>query len=177
MPSCLAKILGAFSIQIKNHSTNKTRQEYILINENLTYKQPKTILIYDLKGTINKRRKVQEGDEKTKMDLNYVEFTEGLPIILQAEDKKRLDAEIWNDTLFLSQQNIVDYSLLLILNIEKKVINYGIIDYMEQYTFERAIESKYKSVVGTEIPTIIYPKEYKNRFRQHMIQMYFMSVE
>lgn len=177
MPSCLAKILGAFSIQIKNHTTNKTRQEYILINENLTYKQPKTISIYDLKGTINKRRKVQEGDEKTKMDLNYVEFTEGLPLILQAEDKKRLDAEIWNDTLFLSQQNIVDYSLLLILNIEKKVINYGIIDYMEQYTFERAIESKYKSVVGTEVPTIIYPKEYKNRFRQHMIQMYFMSVE
>ena len=48
---------------------------------------------------------------------------------------------------------------------------------MEQYTFERAIEIKYKSVIGTEAPTIVYPKEYKNRFRQHLIQLYFMSVE
>ncbi|OMJ94743.1 hypothetical protein SteCoe_2088 [Stentor coeruleus] len=177
MPSCLVKVLGAYYVQVKNHSTGKTRQEWVLINENLAYKQPKTCLIYDLKGTINKRRKVQEGDEKTKMDLNFVEYMKGLPIVLQANDKKFLDAEIWNDTLFLYQQNIIDYSILLIINTEKNLLNYGIIDYFEQYTFERAIESKYKSVVGSEIPTIIYPKEYKSRFRQHLIQIYFMSVE
>ena len=177
MPSCLVKILGAYFVKIKNHSTGKVRKEFILINENLSYSFPKSSLVYDLKGTINKRRKVQEGDERTKMDLNFVEFMKGLPLILGFDDKKRLDAEIWNDTLFLSQQNIVDYSLLLILDVENMVLDYGIIDYMEQYTFERAIESKYKSVVGTELPTIIYPKEYKNRFRQHLIQIYFMSVE
>lgn len=177
MPSCLVKILGAYCVKIKNKSTGKVRQEWVLINENLAYGLPKKSLVYDLKGTVNKRRKVNDGDEKTKMDLNFVEFMKGLPVVLGFEDKKRLDAEIWNDTLFLSQQNVVDYSLLLIIDIEERVINYGIIDYMEQYTFERAIESKYKSVVGTELPTIVYPKEYKNRFRQHLIQIYFMSVD
>lgn len=177
MPSCLVKILGAYYVKVKNRSTGKVRQEWILINENLGYGYPKKSIVFDLKGTVNKRRKVNDGDEKTKMDLNFVEFMKGLPVILGFEDKKRLDAEIWNDTLFLSQQNVVDYSLLLIINTDDRVLNYGIIDYMEQYTFERAIESKYKTVVGTEVPTIIYPKEYKNRFRQHVIQIYFMSVE
>ena len=65
----------------------------------------------------------------------------------------------------------------MILDTEKNQLNYGLIDYMEQYTFERAIESKYKTVISTELPTIIYPKEYKNRFRQHLIQIYFMSVD
>jgi hypothetical protein len=177
MPSCLVKILGAYLVKIKNKSTGKVRKEFVLINENLAYGFPEKSLVFDLKGTVNKRRKVLDGDERTKMDLNFVEFMKGLPVILGVEDKKRLDAEIWNDTLFLSQQNIVDYSLLLIFDVDGLVVDYGIIDYMEQYTFERAIESKYKTVVGTELPTIIYPKEYKNRFRQHLIQIYFMSVE
>lgn len=176
MPSCLVKILGAYQVQLKNHTTGKYRQEWIFINENLCYSMPKSSLVFDLKGTINKRRKVYEGDEKTKMDLNFIEYMDGLPLIIKPEDKQNFDAEVWNDTLFLYQQNIVDYSLLLVLDTENFKFNYGIIDYLEQYTFERAIESKYKTVVGTELPTIIYPKEYKNRFRQHLIQIYFMSV-
>lgn len=177
MPSCLVKILGAYYVQVKNHSTGKMRQEWSFLSENLCYAMPEKSLTYDLKGTINRRRKVQEGDERTKMDVNFVEYMNGLPILLRAEEKKKLDAEIWNDTLFLSQQNIVDYSLLLLIDQDKSLIRYGIIDYMEQYTFERAIESKYKTVVGTEIPTIILPTEYKNRFRQYLIQIYFMSVD
>ena len=177
MPTCLVKILGAYHVQVKNHSTGRQRHEWIFLSENLCYQSPESVLVYDLKGTINRRRKVQEGDERTKMDLNFVEDMGGLPIIMFADDKRNLDAEIWNDTLFLSQQNIVDYSLLLVLDTEKKVLRYGIIDYMEQYTFDRAIESKYKTVVGNEKPTIIFPKEYKNRFRQYLIQIYFMSVD
>ena len=177
MPTCLVKILGAYYVQVKNHLTGRQRHEWIFISENLCYKSPENALVYDLKGTINRRRKVEEGDERTKMDLNFVEDMKGLPIIMHAEDKRKLDAAIWNDTLFLSQQNIVDYSLLLVLDTEKLVLRYGIIDYMEQYTFERAIESKYKTVLGTEKPTIIFPKEYKNRFRQYLIQIYFMSVD
>ena len=94
MPSCLVKILGAYSVSVKNHDTGKSRQEWLFISENLCYNLPKTSHIYDLKGTINRRRKVQEGDERTKMDLNFVEFSNGLPIILGSEDKKILDAEI-----------------------------------------------------------------------------------
>lgn len=72
---------------------------------------------------------------------------------------------------------MVDYSMLVIISANKKIIRAGIIDYFEQYTFERAIESKYKKVVGTGMPTITHPKVYKRRFRAALIQHYFICME
>ena len=138
---------------------------------------PEKSLVYDLKGTDNQRRKVKEGDGRTKMDLNFLEDFKGIPLAVTTEAKKVLDASIWNDTLFLSKQNIIDYSLLVIISFEQNKIVAGIIDYMEQYTLEKAIESKYKKVVGNGIPTITHPNKYRKRFRTQVTQLYFMSLE
>lgn len=177
MPSCLLKTLGAYKIQVKNHSTGKSHTEWLVLSENLGYGMPKGIKVYDLKGTDNQRRKVKEGDGRTKMDLNFLEDFKGIPLAVPPEAKRILDASIWNDTLFLSKHNIIDYSLLVMISLESNTIVAGIIDYTEQYTLEKAIESKYKKVVGTEMPTITHPNVYRQRFRTQVTQLYFMSLE
>lgn len=177
MPSCLVKIVGAYKVQIKNYKTGKYRNEWFVLSENLGYGMPAKVLVYDLKGTDNQRRKVKTGDNRTKMDVNFLEDFKGIPLAVVPEAKRILDASIWNDSLFLSKQNIIDYSLLVIISLEEGKIVAGIIDYMEQYTLEKAIESKYKKVVGTEIPTITHPTVYRQRFRIQVTQLYFMSLE
>ena len=176
MPSRLVKALGAFCINTKKTSSKETT-EWLLLFENLNFNMHEPTKTYDLKGALNQKRKVLEKDTKTKMDLNFLEDFQGLPINLPKEIKRFFDAAIWNDCLFLSKQNIVDYSLLIKVNTERKEIAAGIIDYIGQYTFERAIESKYKKVVGTEMPTITHPASYKNRFRKQLTSKFFMSVE
>ncbi|CAG9331234.1 unnamed protein product [Blepharisma stoltei] len=177
MPSKLVKTVGAFKIQHKNHHIGENTKVWALLFENLGYGMPEKSLTYDLKGTSNKRRYVKQGETRTKMDLNYLEDFRCKPITISQEMKKYFDVAIWNDTLFLSKQNIVDYSLLVIINPEFKKVAIGIIDYFEQYTFERAVESKYKKVVGTGMPTITHPKIYKKRFRATLIQRYFISFD
>lgn len=177
MPSRLVRILGAFRISVKNHTTGKQRVEWLILSENLGYNIPEKLLKYDLKGTFNQRRYVKDGDIKTKMDLNYLEDFKGLPITIIMDTKRLLDAAIWNDSLFLSKQNVIDYSMLVLVNEETKQIAAGIIDYIEQYTFEKAIESKYKTVMANETPTITNPLEYKKRFRTRMMQDFFIGIE
>lgn len=64
------------------------------------------------------------------------------------------------------------------ISLEHRKICAGIIDYVEQYTFEKAIESKYKQFLGTGLlPTITHPAIYKERFRCQTIESYFMSIE
>merc|ERR1711959_869949 len=46
-------------------------------------------------------------------DQNFREWTEGKPLTLAPQDLKYLEAAVWNDTLLLSGQSLVDYSLLL----------------------------------------------------------------
>ncbi len=83
-----------------------------------------------------------------------------------------------NDTLFLSRQNIVDYSILLGIDEEKREIVMGIIDYLHQYTWDKQIETGVKSlgkIAGQSTPTVISPGSYKDRFRQAM-ERYFMAI-
>ena len=176
LPSCLVKVVGAFKIAIKNSTTGKNKTEWLIMSENLGYKMPKNSLVYDLKGTDNQRRKVKKNDDKTKMDLNFLEDFGGIPLSVAPEAKRILDASIWNDSLFLSKHNIIDYSLLVIISLENSVVTAGITDYVKQYTLEKIIESGYKKVVGTELPTITHPNAYRKRFRTQVTEMYFMSL-
>jgi hypothetical protein len=81
-----------------------------------------------------------------------------------------------NDTLCLSKSNIVDYSLLTIIDKERKKIRFGIIDYVQQYTIDKIFESKFKNFIsGGEIPTITDPEKYKMRFKRAM-KRYFVGI-
>lgn len=177
MPSLMSRTLGCYRIYIKNHTKGKSKTKWVLLNEQLGHSMPKEIEVYDLKGSFNHRRQVAAGEKKTKMDRNFLEDFGGLPLMISKESKKLLEISVFNDSLFLSKNKVVDYSLLLAVSKVSNDLSMGIIDYIAKYTFEKAIEHKYKKVVGTDNPTITKPEMYKKRFRESIANYFFIGFE
>ena len=176
----MIRTLGCFRIYTQNHSKGKTNCQWALLFENLGCVMPRGMVssdmeIYDLKGTFNDRRYVKKSEKKqyTKMDKNFLEDFHGLPITISKASKKLLDMSIWNDTLFLAKQNIVDYSILLIISPKYRVLTVGIIDYIAKYNLEKLLENKIKG----ENATVIKPNLYKNRFRDTISNKIFLELE
>jgi 1-phosphatidylinositol-3-phosphate 5-kinase len=49
------------------------------------------------------------------------------PLFIREHSKKILRASIWNDTLFLSKLDVMDYSLIVGVDEEKKELVIGIV--------------------------------------------------
>lgn len=177
MPSRLVHIVGVYRYSVKNLSQNTKSHSWLLIMRNLAYGISPTAVTYDLKGTLNSRRYVKEGEQQTKMDLNFLKEMDSLPLFLSEEAMRVLESAIWNDTLFLSKQNVIDYSLVVMVSRAEGCIAAGVIDYLRQYTFDKAVESQYKKVMANELPTITDPTQYKERFRQQVLGEYFLALK
>lgn len=80
--------------------------------------------------------------------------------------------QVWNDTLFLARQNVMDYSLMIAVDETRKELVVGIIDCIRTYTWDKRLESWIKdrgfAGGGRNRPTVTSPKEYKSRFREAM---------
>jgi hypothetical protein len=136
---------------------------------------------YDLKGSqINRFVATEEpmifSNNKVLLDSNFLLQMNGRPLLLKMTLANLLHICINNDSLCLSKQNIIDYSLLAIINTRDKKVRFGIIDYLQMYTFDRQVESTIKKAVnlGTR-PTIIPPKDYRDRFNA-FAQIYILGV-
>jgi hypothetical protein len=176
MPSRLSPILGVYKINFKNATTHAKQVHWAIIQDNIGFGLDPPMQVYDLKGTLNSNRYVKKGDSRTKMDLNFIEDHNGQPILISNEAKRVLNAALHNDSLFLSKQNVMDYSLLLMYNLKDLKLNAAVIDYSGQYTLEKLIESHFKRAVKHDIPTVISPDEYKVRFRHHMTHIFILGV-
>jgi 1-phosphatidylinositol-3-phosphate 5-kinase len=78
----------------------------------------------------------------------------------------------------LQNMNVMDYSLFVGVDKQKKELVFGIIDYLRQYTWDKQLESWVKTslvVPKNETPTVISPRDYKLRFRA-FISQHFLSV-
>jgi 1-phosphatidylinositol-3-phosphate 5-kinase len=89
--------------------------------------------------------------------------------------KRLLNIAIQNDTVFLRNQSVMDYSLFVIINHERHTVRLGIIDYIQKFNLEKTIESTVKQVLGGDEPTIISPDAYQTRFRTAM-DKYFIAL-
>ncbi|GMG24457.1 unnamed protein product [Ambrosiozyma monospora] len=75
----------------------------------------------------------------------------------------------------------MDYSLVIGIDSEKNELVVGIIDFIRTFTWDKKLESwvKEKGLVGGtgvgKEPTVITPKQYKNRFRQAMDRYILMA--
>jgi len=100
----------------------------------------------------------------------------GRPLPIRYTINRILHICINNDTLFLSKSNIVDYSLLTIIDSKRKKVRFGIIDYMQQYTLDKIFEGQFKRIINRgEVPTIVEPDKYKYRFKRAM-KRYFIGM-
>lgn len=171
-PSVLTKIYGLYELKIKD-----SRYYYICM-ENLFFGLDpfKEVKIYDLKGSENNRYCKKEKKNQTLLDTNYKIDQNGKPLPIKSIDKKYLNIAFENDTKFLKKHNLVDYSLLAIIDQEKRFVRMGIIDYLREYTWDKKVETVAKTISkGGATPTIVSPEDYKERFKKAM-NKYFMEV-
>lgn len=82
-----------------------------------------------------------------------------------------------NDTEFLAGANIMDYSLLVGVDDERKELVVGIVDFIGAYTWAKRIESKGKTTLrgAKDNVTVLPPQQYKARFREAM-EKYFLAI-
>ncbi|WMV22866.1 hypothetical protein MTR67_016251 [Solanum verrucosum] len=76
--------------------------------------------------------------------------------------------------------DVMDYSLLVGVDEERKELVLGIIDFMRQYTWDKHLETwvKASGILGgpkNALPTIVSPIQYKKRFRKAMTS-YFLTL-
>lgn len=172
LPSVIAKMVGFYQIIIKNPATGTDIKWDVLVMENLFYDRS-ALRIFDLKGSM-RNRKIQSTGEQNEvlLDENMVEFIYESPLFAREHSKKLLKASVWNDTLFLSRQNVMDYSLMVAVDEARKELVVGIIDCIRTYTWDKKLESwiKDRGFAGgnRNRPTVTSPKEYKSRFRAAM---------
>ncbi|TKW20835.1 hypothetical protein SEVIR_4G115500v4 [Setaria viridis] len=179
-PTCLTKILGLYQITAKNLRDGKELKMDVMVMENLFFKR-KVSRIYDLKGSLRSRYNPDtSGKNKVLLDLNLLETLHTKPIFLGSKAKRRLERAVWNDTSFLASVDVMDYSLLVGIDEERKELVMGIIDYLRQYTWDKQLETWVKASAflgGSKdgLPTIISPDQYKKRFRKAMSK-YFLTL-
>lgn len=172
LPSAMAKMFGFYQIIVKNPATGAEYNWFLLLMENLFYDRVPT-RIFDLKGSMRKR-KIQSTGEKDEvlLDENMVEYIYESPLFVREHSKKMLRYSVYNDTLFLARQNVMDYSLMIAIDENRKELVVGIIDCIRTYTWDKKLESWIKdrgfAGGGKNRPTVTSPKEYKSRFREAM---------
>lgn len=182
LPSVIAKMLGFFQVIIKNPMTNAEIKLDLLVMENLFYDRSPS-RTFDLKGSM-RNRKIQSTGEQNEvlLDENMVEYIYESPLFAREHAKRLLRASVWNDTLFLARQDVMDYSLMIAVDEVKKELVVGIIDCIRTYTWDKRLESWIKdrgfAGGGRNRPTVTSPKEYKSRFREAMARyVHFPTAE
>ncbi|KAM7187947.1 putative phosphatidylinositol-4-phosphate 5-kinase [Naviculisporaceae sp. PSN 640] len=172
LPSVIAKMLGFFQVVIKNPLTNTEIKLDLLVMENLFYDRSPS-RTFDLKGSMRNRKIQSTGQpHEVLLDENMVEYIYESPLFAREHSKRILRASVWNDTLFLARQQVMDYSLMIAVDETKKELVVGIIDCIRTYTWDKRVESWIKdrgfAGGGRNRPTVTSPKEYKSRFREAM---------
>lgn len=172
LPTVLAKFLGFYQLQIQ--SASRQIKLYVLVMENLFYGRNFT-RIYDLKGSLRNRRVAETGRaDEVLLDENMVDYMYDNPLFVREHSKKLLRTCVYNDTLFLTKMNVMDYSLVIGMDVENKTIVAGIIDFVRTFTWDKKIESWVKGKTTTAEPTVVSPRQYKIRFRESMEQYFIM---
>lgn len=173
--TALTKFFGVYKLSIQ--IGKKVMKHNVIVMENLFY-NAHIDHIFDLKGSL--RNRYQKVADAVKMDENMLrEMQFGNEIITRNSDKNHLTISIFNDTFFLSQLNVMDYSLLVGIDEKNRKLYVGIIDYVRQYTWDKQFETIIKSTTFAKkkkAPTVINPKLYKTRFREAAIR-YFPSMK
>lgn len=174
VPSVIAKMFGLFQVFIKNPATGMDFSYYLLVMENLFYERNPNRR-FDLKGSMRNRKIESTGQpDEVLLDENLVETIFESPLFVREHARKLLQASVYNDTMWLCKQNVMDYSLMAGFDDERKELIVGIIDCIRTYTWDKKLESWIKDR-GKNKPTITSPKDYRNRFRVSMMQ-YVLQV-
>ncbi|KAI5754029.1 hypothetical protein M8J77_005179 [Diaphorina citri] len=179
-PTLLCKIFGVFRVICQNNNS-KTRSN-LLVMENLFHSR-NIKLRFDLKGSLRNRLVDTSLDsmdsDAVLLDENFINMISESPLYIHPHSKFILMQAINNDTQFLANQHVMDYSLLLGIDDTNMELVVGMIDYIRTFTWDKKIETMVKKsgLLGGQgkLPTIVSPDEYRKRFQSAM-NRYFLGV-
>ena len=101
------------------------------LNLGIKAEQEPHIVRYDLKGSqMNRLVQTEDDPSVVLQDSNLLLNNNGRPILLHRKLANLLHICINNDSLCLQKTNIIDYSLLMIIDTKDKRVRFGIIDYL-----------------------------------------------
>ncbi|CAG0896870.1 unnamed protein product [Darwinula stevensoni] len=171
-PTVLAKILGIYRVSFRTSGLSNFKID-VLVIENLFYGRVISRK-FDLKGSMRNRLvKHSKVEECTVLlDENLCKMTFDDPLYIYPHSKEILSLAISRDAQFLTNQCVMDYSLLVGVDEEKRELVVGIIDYIRTYTWDKKIEGWVKSLSGQ--PTVVSPEIYGARFCEAMARYFFM---
>ncbi|KAK3841842.1 MAG: hypothetical protein J3R72DRAFT_368800 [Linnemannia gamsii] len=179
-PTVLAKIFGFYTFKIKNGQSGQVMKIDVLVMEHLFFNQ-KITRTFDLKGIQDRhagsKPNTTGGGSTTLWDGDFIEGRYKALLLIHSHSKKIIRESLLNDTEFLAAANIMDYSLLVGVDDERKELVVGIVDFIGAYTWYKRIESKGKTTLrgAKDNVTVLPPQQYKTRFREAM-ERYFLAV-
>ena len=181
-PTTLTKIFGYFRIGFRNAHTGKSLKLDVVVMENLVYGHD-VYKIFDLKGSTRNRLRPETGRaHEVLLDENLVQLSHTSPVLVREHSKRILRAALYNDSLFLTDMNVMDYSLIVVLDAARNELVIGIIDYLRTYTWDKRVESFVKETAilgggGKGEPTIITPRQYRMRFLSFLDRYFWMTPD
>ena len=169
-------IYGAYSIKLLD------KQFFFIIKKNIFYSYNNLLIYkkYDLKGSSIDRKTSKNKISDVYKDLDYLQFEE--KINLPEKISNYLSEILEKDTLFLSQNNIINYSFYIgiakipqsfeneeneegFLSLDKNVIYYfGISDIFTEFGAGKKMEHIFKKLTKGSGFSAVPPSEYKKRF-------------
>ncbi|KAF9451376.1 hypothetical protein P691DRAFT_724173 [Macrolepiota fuliginosa MF-IS2] len=180
-PTLLAKVFGCYNLTFRKTGKGKgtgkfkSTQMNLLVMENLFYDRRFT-KIYDLKGSTRNRHVQSTGREnEVLLDENLVQTAHLNPFYLREHSKRILRGALYNDSRFLADINVMDYSLVCGVDNQNNELVVGIVDYIRTYTWDKKLESWVKEWGAGKEPTIVTPKQYRQRFISAM-ERYFPLI-
>ncbi len=170
--SIMSKIFGLYEISINNNTY------YYMVMENLFLGlKNENLKIFDLKGSELNRFVKKTKNGQTLLDTNFKIERNNEPLALYEKDYKFFKKASENDSSFLSEHNLIDYSLLVIIDEKMKMIRLGIIDFLRIYTWDKQLEHMGKIVINAgAVPTITNPNDYRDRFI-NALKKFFMEAK
>lgn len=175
--SLLSTIFGIYRIVYTSNPSQTGIEYYFMVMKNLFYKR-NISQRFDLKGSVRNRltdTSDPDNNEHVLMDENLLRIACDHPLFIHARSKQTLNECIENDSRFLASIGVMDYSLLVGVDKANQELVLGIIDYVRPFTWDKKLERVVKSVVSSELPTILEPRLYRERFCEAM-DKYFESV-
>lgn len=202
--SLLARIYGCFTVCCEGSIYRMIIMKNIFHNtQNIFQNTQNLYSVFDLKGSKSGRRELFEENVdslngltqgKVYKDLDFVQVKQG--IYLAYEDQLRLKRTLRKDVELLTNLNIVDYSLLTGVFKDQNVsINgkhfkgidkdigliyvLGIIDFLQQYTTFKRLETFFKTLCkrSKQEISVINPVAYGMRFMRFVSSILSSNVD
>jgi 1-phosphatidylinositol-3-phosphate 5-kinase len=101
-----------------------------MLMENLLLHTDENSIKYDLKGSKRNRFIKEKTKGKVTLDNNFLQDMKSRPIPIQYSMKRLLTIAIYNDSMYLTRHQIIDYSMFVAIDPIRRTIRFGIIDYV-----------------------------------------------